>query len=153
VVRGKYQIIGKVGQGGMAAVYKALHVRFKEPRALKVINPELANDASFVRRSHGRNLLPVPQDDDEAALRHGSICCDQSAVAMRLCSGQPSTNLTLLPRSSATSRTTHREYLFWAEDPFHAGQICPKNHVQEWSFLTTTADFGHYRMIVTVTSS
>ena len=34
----------------MAAVYKALHVRFKEPRALKVINPELANDANFVRR-------------------------------------------------------------------------------------------------------
>src|SRR5260370_1350556 len=50
IVRGKYQIIGKVGQGGMAAVYKALHVRFKEPRALKVINPELANDANFVRR-------------------------------------------------------------------------------------------------------
>ncbi len=50
VIRGKYQIIGKVGQGGMAAVYKALHVRFKEPRALKVMNPELASDASFVRR-------------------------------------------------------------------------------------------------------
>jgi TPR repeat protein/serine/threonine protein kinase len=50
VVRGKYQIVGKVGQGGMAAVYKAVHVRFNEPRALKVINPELANDAGFVRR-------------------------------------------------------------------------------------------------------
>jgi len=50
IVRGKYQIMGKVGQGGMAAVYKAMHVRFKEPRALKVINPELANDANFVRR-------------------------------------------------------------------------------------------------------
>jgi serine/threonine protein kinase len=34
----------------MAAVYKALHVRFKEPRALKVVNPELANDANSVRR-------------------------------------------------------------------------------------------------------
>lgn len=50
LVRGKYQILAKVGQGGMAAVYKALHVRFKEPRALKVINAELANDATFVRR-------------------------------------------------------------------------------------------------------
>jgi serine/threonine protein kinase len=50
LVRGKYQIIAKVGQGGMAAVYKALHVRFKEPRALKVMNPELANDATFVKR-------------------------------------------------------------------------------------------------------
>jgi serine/threonine-protein kinase len=50
LVRGKYRILAKVGQGGMAAVYKALHVRFKEPRALKVINPELANDATFVKR-------------------------------------------------------------------------------------------------------
>jgi serine/threonine protein kinase len=50
VVRGKYQIIAKIGQGGMAAVYKALHMRFNEPRAIKVINPELASDASFVRR-------------------------------------------------------------------------------------------------------
>jgi serine/threonine protein kinase/Flp pilus assembly protein TadD len=50
LVRGKYQILAKVGQGGMAAVYKALHVRFNEPRALKVINPELANDATFVKR-------------------------------------------------------------------------------------------------------
>ncbi len=50
VVRGKYQIVAKVGQGGMAAVYKAVHVRFNEPRALKVMNPELANDTGFVRR-------------------------------------------------------------------------------------------------------
>ncbi|HZW97208.1 MAG TPA: hypothetical protein VFF64_29965, partial [Candidatus Eremiobacteraceae bacterium] len=108
---------------------------------------------AFGARSHGRNLLPVPQDDDEAALCHGSICCHQSAIAMRLCARQPSTKLTLLPRNSTTSRTTHREYLFWAEDPFHAGQIMPKNHVQEWSILTTTADFRHYRMTVTVTIS
>ena len=50
LVRGKYRIIAKVGQGGMASVYKAAHERFKEIRALKVINPELATDAGFVRR-------------------------------------------------------------------------------------------------------
>ena len=50
LVRGKYRIIAKVGQGGMASVYKAAHERFKEIRALKVINPELASDAGFVRR-------------------------------------------------------------------------------------------------------
>ena len=50
LVRGKYQILAKVGQGGMGSVYRAMHTRFKEVRALKVISPELASDATFVRR-------------------------------------------------------------------------------------------------------
>jgi eukaryotic-like serine/threonine-protein kinase len=50
VIRGKYRILGKFGQGSMATVYKALHVGFDEVRALKVIHPELASDLSFVKR-------------------------------------------------------------------------------------------------------
>ena len=50
VVRGKYRILAKVGQGGMATVYKAVHTRFGEVRALKVMNPELAGDQAFVKR-------------------------------------------------------------------------------------------------------
>ena len=49
-IRGKYRILGKLGQGGMATVYKALHVGFDEVCALKVINQELASDLSFVKR-------------------------------------------------------------------------------------------------------
>ena len=50
VIRGKYRILDRIGQGGMAVVYKALHVRFEEVRALKVINPNLASDPVFGRR-------------------------------------------------------------------------------------------------------
>ncbi len=50
VVRGKYRILSKLGEGGMAVVYKALHVRFDEFRALKVMIPELAGDQAFVKR-------------------------------------------------------------------------------------------------------
>jgi len=50
VVRGRYRILSQIGRGGMATVYKAEHVHFRELRALKVINPELAQDAKFVRR-------------------------------------------------------------------------------------------------------
>ena len=50
LIRGKYRILGMLGHGGMATVYKALHVGFDEVCALKVINPELASDLSFVKR-------------------------------------------------------------------------------------------------------
>ena len=50
LVRGKYRILSKIGQGGMGSVYKALHVSFDELRALKVMSPELLRDELFVRR-------------------------------------------------------------------------------------------------------
>ncbi len=49
-IRGRYRILSRVGCGGMGEVYKALHTGFDELRALKVINPELMADQSFVKR-------------------------------------------------------------------------------------------------------
>ena len=50
VIRGKYRILGKVGQGGMGAVYKVMHLAFDELHAMKVINPSLMSDELFVKR-------------------------------------------------------------------------------------------------------
>jgi len=50
VILEKYRIVGKVGQGGMGAVYKAIHLAFDEMRALKVISQELMSDELFVKR-------------------------------------------------------------------------------------------------------
>jgi serine/threonine-protein kinase len=50
LVRGRYRILGRIGAGGMATVFKAEHVHFHELRALKAINPELAADIKFVQR-------------------------------------------------------------------------------------------------------
>ena len=50
MVRGKYRILAKLGQGGMGAVYKAVHVRFGEVRAIKVMSPQVAGDPLFVKR-------------------------------------------------------------------------------------------------------
>ena len=50
VVRGRYQILSKIGEGGMGAVYKAKHTGFDELRAIKVLNPQLAHDARFHER-------------------------------------------------------------------------------------------------------
>jgi eukaryotic-like serine/threonine-protein kinase len=56
-VRGKYRILGKVSPGGMGAVYKALHLKFEQLRALKVMSRDLAADAEFVKRFEREAVL------------------------------------------------------------------------------------------------
>jgi hypothetical protein len=46
--------------------------------------------------------------------RFSAVCCYLTAVAMWVGTRLTGTKLTLLPRSSATSWATDREYLFWA---------------------------------------
>ena len=57
VVGGKYRLVRKVGQGGMGAVYEAVHLRFNERRALKVMSPEVANSPEFVKRFEREAVL------------------------------------------------------------------------------------------------
>src|ERR1019366_8844040 len=63
VIRGKYRLLSKVGQGGMGSVYKALHLAFDELRALKVIAPDLMSDELFVKRfKHEAGITRKLQD-------------------------------------------------------------------------------------------
>lgn len=56
LIRGKYRIVEKIGEGGMGAVYKATHMHFNEPCALKVMAPQLLNDTALVKR-FGREAI------------------------------------------------------------------------------------------------
>src|SRR5205085_8577147 len=50
VIRNKYEILERIGIGGMASVYRARHVTFNELCAIKVVGNDLARDPSFLRR-------------------------------------------------------------------------------------------------------
>lgn len=56
VIRGKYRILNKIGEGGMGSVYKAVHIHFNELCALKVMSPHLLNDKNLVKR-FGREAI------------------------------------------------------------------------------------------------
>ena len=51
------------------------------------------------------------------------VCCDQSAVAVRLCAGLAATKFALLSGRGATGRTKESKYLFRSELFFHNGKI------------------------------
>jgi serine/threonine protein kinase len=57
VIRDKYQIMEKIGAGGMAVVYKARHLAFNELRAIKVVNSRLLDDDAFIRRFKSEAII------------------------------------------------------------------------------------------------
>lgn len=47
---GDYQILSRIGGGGMGAVYKALHVRMNRVVALKILRPDVQRDEHLIQR-------------------------------------------------------------------------------------------------------
>src|SRR5579859_2367830 len=41
IVAGKYEIVRKVGEGGMGVVYEAVHVRLRQRLAIKILRPDV----------------------------------------------------------------------------------------------------------------
>ncbi len=69
VVRlGAYELISKLGQGGMGAVYKARHVRLDKIVAIKVLPPKRVQDKATVARFE-REMRAVGKLDHENIVR------------------------------------------------------------------------------------
>ncbi len=50
VLRGKYEIVERIGAGGMATVYRVRHLHLKEDVAIKVVSSSLSGDRNFLER-------------------------------------------------------------------------------------------------------
>ena len=47
---GNYKVTAKLGSGTMGVVFRAEHVRIARTAAIKVLNPELAQNAGVIQR-------------------------------------------------------------------------------------------------------
>jgi serine/threonine-protein kinase len=70
VIRGKYRILSKLGEGGMGVVYKARHVRFDEVWALKLVSTSLLEDPTFLQRFNAEAVLMRKLDHPNALRVH-----------------------------------------------------------------------------------
>lgn len=61
---GSYRIIGLLGEGGMGAVYEAVHTTLNRRVAIKTLHPQYANDpilaARFLQEAKAANLIQHP---------------------------------------------------------------------------------------------
>ena len=54
---GDYEVIGTIGQGGMAVVYKGLQASLKRPVAIKVLSQTMMEDPEIVERFNRESLI------------------------------------------------------------------------------------------------
>ena len=57
VIRDKYEIVEKLGAGGMATVYRARHLVFNELRAIKVVSSRMMEDENFLKRFRNEAVI------------------------------------------------------------------------------------------------
>lgn len=50
ILGNRYQVLEKVGEGGMAQVYRGMDVKLNRPVAIKILYEHLSNDRDFLRR-------------------------------------------------------------------------------------------------------
>src|SRR5256885_8289892 len=50
ILAGKYELLRLLGEGGMAFVYEAMHLRLKQRVAIKLLAPDMARDDELGRR-------------------------------------------------------------------------------------------------------
>ena len=50
IIRNKYEIVARIGVGGMGVVYRGRHLTFNEVCAIKILNDSTAEDKTFLQR-------------------------------------------------------------------------------------------------------
>ena len=94
-----YQIVDKLGEGGMGSVYKGLDLNLQRPVAIKVLRPDLANNPALVERFHSEAITLAKLNHPNIATLYSFIPQDkQFFMIMEFVAGE--TLATLIARGA-----------------------------------------------------
>lgn len=149
---GPYHIIARLGQGGMASVYRAYHEALDRYVAIKVLHPAFVADASFLRRFQ-REARVVAQLDHPHIVPVYDFAEHQGHpyLVMRLIEGQTLKDLLQERRLSRAEILSLAAAVASALDYAHARgvlhrDIKPSNIILSDTGKLTITDFGLARL-------
>jgi serine/threonine protein kinase len=102
-VVGKYQILEKIGEGGMGSVYRAEHTVLGSPAAVKVLLPQWTQDAVVVDRffHEAKAASAIRHVGIVEVFDYGRLPGDQAWIAMELLRGENLTEFFARTRTKA----------------------------------------------------
>ncbi|MFL5582801.1 MAG: protein kinase domain-containing protein [Gemmatimonadaceae bacterium] len=95
VVAERYEVLKKLGEGGMGQVYLAQHIRIKRKSALKIMHPSMVHDPDAISRFYreAENASKISHQNVAAIYDFGETSDGLIYLAMEFVEGQPLTNL------------------------------------------------------------
>jgi serine/threonine protein kinase/lipoprotein NlpI len=106
---GRFQIVKKIGQGGMGAVFKAIHTRMGRACAIKILLP-MSSDSDSTSERFKREAQMASRIDNQHAVTiydFGETETGMLYLAMEYIDGKPLGHLLTNERPLATERIVH----------------------------------------------
>ncbi|HEU5057041.1 MAG TPA: serine/threonine-protein kinase [Kofleriaceae bacterium] len=99
VLDGRYQVLRKLGEGGMGEVYAARHVRLGKEVALKLLRHEIVSNQEAVKRfeQEARSASSIGHKNIIGLLDSGELPDGRIYLSMELLEGAPLNELILQP--------------------------------------------------------
>ena len=160
VVSGRYRILGIIGTGGMAVVYRAWDEIKKCEVALKVLRPEFEADREFVRRFDHEAIAASKMSHENIVKMYGvGIDGDMRYIVMEYVDG--STLKDIIRREGQISPAKAVRYalkILAALDHAHKNNIIhrdikPQNILVDRNGTVKVADFGIARLVNAATGT
>ena len=160
VVSGRYRILGIIGTGGMAVVYRAWDEIKKCEVALKVLRPEFEADREFVRRFDHEAIAASKMSHENIVKMYGvGIDGDMRYIVMEYVDG--STLKDIIRREGRITPAKAVRYalkILAALDHAHKNNIIhrdikPQNILVDRNGTVKVADFGIARLVNAATGT
>ena len=108
LLEGKYEILGKIREGGMGTIYQVRHRLLDEIRVVKVMQPHVVGDAEMKRPLPAKKPRPPPGSSTRTSASIYDFALDDDGTAYLVMEYIDGVNLADLLKSQGPPGHSHR---------------------------------------------